>query len=701
MAALTSKWNCDNCGVENDIKDPNCKLCDEPKAGVMRASIPEIISIIKGLNLQSMLDSKTNRQTFSNEVYLAETNPDIAGLTHPREDLNEMSVYHLAKQKQDDLDYFARSFMGYIMQKREITEIQATHIGNMRSHRDLENIVKRRFSEENMQLQSANAQRAATLTDEWKYGNLNSRNDLLRRVKIKVKEEQHAALKKLEEDITKAQILLEHSKKKFAHELKMQQEVKTGVVNEIFQHMKEADVPKYTKKDAENLFDEYVNLYENRERGPNEEILRWTETLESLINLCEGLANEEAEDIRHMMSEDEKEEAIAAASRAQQELNTTLTNEEKRRRRKKEKNRRKKQRQRETRKKREDAERAAKEAEDKALLLRAQQMAIQEKEEAALTTVAKPKDEGMSKEEEIPLSSLDEQLISRITELYEYLQTQNIFKSERIKREARMELAKPYQKKMIQYMITELIPILKSHGIGLVVTGGFATHLLSNGHYDTEDIDIKVYNISKNRDIPTMREIVKREIGQSSILKGRAPDFQIFDPVEIEFGRNASKAAEMANNGNIPLKITARINIGEYRNERNPTEYDAISEITYNDTTLYGDVNKQYVKGIPIQDQITLIDNLLNRATINFKQRMAEGERNIYPEKILGWFKQLQELLRQTTKSNAVEVMNKTLSRIKSPSPKQGGKRKTKKRRKKKRKTKKRKKNRKKRTRKN
>ena len=79
---------------------------------------------------------------------------------------------------------------------------------------------------------------------------------------------------------------------------------------------------------------------------------------------------------------------------------------------------------------------------------------------------------------------------------------------------------------------------------------------------------------------------------------------------------------------------------------------------------------------------------------------MADGERNIYPEKILGWFKQLQELLRQTTKSNAVEVMNKTLSRIKSPSPKQGGKRKTRKRRKKKRKTKKRRKNRKKRTRK-
>ena len=63
MAALTSSWTCDKCNEENREHDPNCKICDEPKEGVMRASIPKIISIIKGLNLQSMLDSKTTRQT--------------------------------------------------------------------------------------------------------------------------------------------------------------------------------------------------------------------------------------------------------------------------------------------------------------------------------------------------------------------------------------------------------------------------------------------------------------------------------------------------------------------------------------------------------------------------------------------------------------------------------------------------------------
>ena len=697
MAALTSNWNCSNCGQENE-NEQECVVCGEPKEGVMRASIPKIISIIKGLNLQSMLDSSTQRQTFSNEVYLAETNPDVAGLTHPRAELNEMSVHDLAKQKQDDLDYFARSFMGYIMQKREIAETRAIHIDNMKKHRALEEQVPIVVEQHEKNLRDVMTE--VTLTPEWRAADVLSRSLMIGDVKRLIKEKQLAHLKSYETEITKVQILLEASKKKFANELKLQQEVKTGVVNEIFQHMKEAEVPTYTKKDAENLFDEYIDIYENRQ-PKKEEILMWTDTLQELITLCERLEAEEMRSDLAAMAEDRFAYDSAQAQIAQQELKKTLSEEKAKKERKREKNRRKKQRQRETRKKREEAERAAKEAEEEALRLRAEELEIQEKENAALAAVAKPKDEGMSKEEEIPLSSLDEQLISRITELYEYLQTQNIFRSERIKREARMELAKPYQKKMIQYMITELIPILKSHGIGLVVTGGFATHLLSNGHYDTEDIDIKVYNINKNRDIPTMREIVKREIGQSSILKGRAPDFQIFDPVEIEFGRNASKAAEMANNGNIPLKITARINIGEYRNERNPTEYDAISEITYNHTILYGGVNKQYVKGIPIQDQVSLIDNLLNRATINFKQRMAEGERNIYPEKILGWFKQLQELLRQTTKSNAVEVMNKTLSRIKSPSPKQGGKRKTKKRRKKKRKTKKRKKNRKKRTRKN
>ena len=406
-------------------------MCDEPKEGVMRASIPKIISIIKGLNLQSMLDSKTTRQTFSNEVYLAETTPDVAGLTHPRADLNEMSVHDLAKQKQDDLDYFARNFMGYIIQKKEIAETRAIHIDNMKKHRALEEQVPIVVEQHEKNLRDAMTE--VTLTPEWREADILSRSLMIGDVKRLVKEQQLAHLKSYETEITKVQILLEASKKKFANELKLQQEVKTGVVNEIFQHMKEEEVPTYTKKDAENLFDEYIDIYENRQ-PKKEEILMWTDTLQELITLCERLEAEEMRSDLAALTEDRFAYDSAQAKIAREQLLAEeKKKEEERKKRAAKKKRQKKNR---TRKKREEAERAAKEAKEEALRLRAEELEIQEKEDAALAAVAKPNDEGMSKEEEgeVPLSSLDEQLISRITELYEYLQTQDIFKSERIKR---------------------------------------------------------------------------------------------------------------------------------------------------------------------------------------------------------------------------------------------------------------------------
>ena len=916
MAALTSNWNCDNCGEKNKINDPNCKLCDEPKEGVMRASIPEIISIIKGLNLQSMLDSRTNRQIFSNEVGLSETNPDVVGLTHPREDLDQMSVHYLAKAKQDELDDFARSFMGYIIKKKEISKIMATHIGNMSK---LNALKKRKIPDllNRNELEMVQSMTEVTKNPDYIAADEEGKKSMLEDVKTVVesrKEYQNIKLL-LQVEVPKLLILVEHSKKKYFDELKLQQDLKNDLINEIFQHMKDEEDDTYTKKDAENLFFKYIDIYENRQ-PKKKEILLWTDTLQSLINLCEGLKIKENE---LLMSEIEKERRKIESEKAElaqkdilQEEKREIESEEEKKRIKKEKNKRKKQRQK-TRKKKE-AERAAKQEplhepeqkkdsqvetaitlvksfnletildetkfknltdfisiinilldEERVGSLIGEQVAIvsapivaaeiekrmgedreddqkfwqdfgfvivddgiplpmylleffldfkglishkayreyvtskknrpmliniiknfqalwkgakindkqagmlldklaasmnpdsivnkwyvelqsinqtltligdrgvakpkkkkkkkknkkktkkkkiSDKEEgapapaapveektqapAALAAVAKSKDVGMSKEEEVPLSLLDKQLISRIIELYEYLQTQDIFNSEGKKRKERMKLAKPYQEKMLECIISELIPRLERVGIGLVVTGGFATHLLSNGHYVTEDIDIKVYNISESRDIYTMRKIVKEVIIKTKLTR---QGFQIYDPVAIEYERNASKGGEMINNGNIPLKITAKINsfVSDYRNDRNPTEYDAISEITYNNITLYRDVKKQYIEGIPIQDRISLIDNLLNHATINFQQRLDAEERNIYPEKILGWFKQLQELLRQTTKSNAVEVMEIELDRIKSLSSKQGGRRKTRKRRKKKRKTKKRKKPRKKR----
>ncbi len=75
---------------------------------------------------------------------------------------------------------------------------------------------------------------------------------------------------------------------------------------------------------------------------------------------------------------------------------------------------------------------------------------------------------------------------------------------------------------------------------------------------------------------------------------------------------------------------------------------------------------------------------------------MESRERNIYPEKLLGWMKQLQALLRLKN-PDASNELSKEIDRMKSPSPKQGGKRKkkrkTRKKRRKKKKTRRKRKN--------
>ena len=181
----------------------------------------------------------------------------------------------------------------------------------MKKHRALEEQVPIVVEQHEKNLRDAMTE--VTLTPEWREADILSRSLMIGDVKRLVKEQQLEHLKSYETEITKVQILLEASKKKFANELKLQQEVKTGVVNEIFQHMKEEEVPTYTKKDAENLFDEYIDIYENRQ-PKKEEILMWTDTLQELITLCERLEAEEAEDLMAMMNQDEEEEAIAAKS---------------------------------------------------------------------------------------------------------------------------------------------------------------------------------------------------------------------------------------------------------------------------------------------------------------------------------------------------------------------------------------------------
>ena len=355
MASLKSNWTCDQCDEENRKDDQECALCGEPKAGVITASIPKIITIIQGLNLQSVLDSIATRQTFSNEVDLSETNQDVVGLTHPREDLNQMSVHDLAKAKQDELDYFARSFMGYIMKKREISEIQATHIGNMRRFKALKNemplVIKRN------KLEIVESLTKATQDPDYIKANEEGRTFMMGEVRRLIEEQQKKRIESYETEVSKVLILLEHSKKKYEDELKLQQYLKNSVVNEMLLTM---DGIRVNQADAKALFDKYIDIYNNKTK--KQEILLWRDTLQSLINLCEGLERKEN---KLLMSEIEKERRKFESEQAElaqkdilQETKMEIESEEEKKRRKKEKKKRRNQRQK-TRKKKE-AERAAK-----------------------------------------------------------------------------------------------------------------------------------------------------------------------------------------------------------------------------------------------------------------------------------------------------------------------------------------------------
>lgn len=298
-----------------------------------------------------------------------------------------------------------------------------------------------------------------------------------------------------------------------------------------------------------------------------------------------------------------------------------------------------------------------------------------------------------------PIDHVDRAIIERIKELYGYLMEKKIFIEYRKKRERILTVLLPYHRHLLQFMKERLIPNLELNNIRVVVTGGFATSLLT-GKYKTEDVDMKLYLIEKTQENNAnfkMRNIVK------AILEENI-DFLNENSEELQYRIYEPSRNPLENNGDIPIKITGKINEekgGKRENPRVRGDYDAVGELTFSATEYNG--NLIDVEGIPVLSPEILIDNLLNRASNNFRERMESRERNIYPEKLLGWMKQLQALLRLKN-PDAANELSKEIDRMKTPSPKQGGKRKkkrkTRKNRRKKKETKrKRKKNRKKRTR--
>lgn len=276
-------------------------------------------------------------------------------------------------------------------------------------------------------------------------------------------------------------------------------------------------------------------------------------------------------------------------------------------------------------------------------------------------------------------------IIERIKELYKYLMDKKIFNKYRLKRKERVKTLKPYQEHLLLFIKEILIPELAQQNINVVITGGFATTLQTNNKYKTEDIDMKLClspQSSKTIYIYQMRNTVKEIIKKNINFLNQNNHKLIFDLFE-------PSPNPLENNGDIPVKITGKVNVGKYKNTNNPTDFDAIGEITFTNT-ICNQNNITIINGLPVVNISGLIDNLMNYASNNFKKRMEKGERNIYPEKILGWMKQLQYLL-GTQNPAAEKDLSRKLTRMKTPSPLniKGGKRKTYKKRKKHRRTKK------------
>lgn len=286
-----------------------------------------------------------------------------------------------------------------------------------------------------------------------------------------------------------------------------------------------------------------------------------------------------------------------------------------------------------------------------------------------------------------PIDDVDRAIIERIKELYGYLMEKKIFKTYREKRERILSVMIPYHSHLLEFMKEILIPQLEQKNIMVVVTGGFATALLT-GKYKTEDVDMKLYLIKKTEENNAnfkMRNIVK------AILEENL-DFLNVNPEELNYRIYEPSRNPLENNGDFPVKITGKINEeknGKRENPRVRGDFDAVGELTFSATEYNGQLID--VQGIPVLSPGILIDNLLNHASNNFRERMESGERNIYPEKLLGWMKQLQALLRLKN-PDASNELSKEIDRMKSPSPKQGGKRKKKRRTRKKRRKKRRKK---------
>jgi len=251
----------------------------------------------------------------------------------------------------------------------------------------------------------------------------------------------------------------------------------------------------------------------------------------------------------------------------------------------------------------------------------------------------------------------------------------------------------------------------------LIVVGGYATKLYSKKakdsrskakwfkkNYNTQDIDLKLCRVRGNDEVKTitqMREILDETIIENS-EQWKGP-LGLYDSTKIlerdrhgtiETKEITDETAEERENPNIPLKITAPI-ATSFKKGGSPIE--PIVEITFSNTELPEDMEE--IDGLPIPSAMILIEGLMF-SSMNFIDRLKEGERNLYMGKLVSWYWQLRYLVRYVNEDEYQSISSSPGKERKESAGRKGGRRKTRKRRKKKRKTTKRKKPRKKRTRK-
>ena len=285
------------------------------------------------------------------------------------------------------------------------------------------------------------------------------------------------------------------------------------------------------------------------------------------------------------------------------------------------------------------------------------------KMQAQETPPEEKKEQGVAKGVETQIFVPDniETIISREVELYTYLHPNNLFKKERKIRERSVAVSSPDVEEMYHHL-QELTKLLnEQYGIQLIITGGYATYLLTG--YRTTDIDITIRHADLS--IRAMREIIKKEFST------------LFDKTKYIFVSNipGRELLEEEESSDI-IPETIQVKIGAI----------PILDITFSQHPVE-DTELEEIDGVFIYNPHKLIDNLL-LATNNFANRIREavatkqrGDKpeSIYPAKVLNWFLQLQKLFYLVYP----EFKDSLISRIESVKSVEGGRKKKTRRKKK------------------